>query len=350
MIIKQSFFKSFCKICRSLGTSADVNEILNLLVQNVIETMDGKAACIFLADEEKDIFVPAAEKGLSKSYYHTRPKHARKIVEDILKGGHIFIYDATSESDPLAGDCEAKKAEGIASILVVPVIVRDKAIGVLSLYTSTPRNFTSDEIEFLSAVAEQGGMALEQTRLMEQIRENNRLFFSISSKINSSLDVKEVLNTFASEVARFFDLKALTIRLLSEDKKSLKLMTSYGLSAEYLNKGPISLEKNINKVLSGNIIAVKDALADKRVQYKKEKKEEGLASILYSPIRVGDRVIGLITLYSKAIREFTEDEITMVNALALQGGLAIQNASLHLALKDEMKGLKDDIWSHRMWF
>lgn len=348
MIRKQSFFQSFCKICRVLGTSADVNEILDLLIQNVIDTMDGKAACIFLADEEKDIFVPAAEKGLSKNYYHTRPKHARKMVEDILKGGHIFIYDATS--DPLAGDCESKKAEGIASILVVPVMVKDKAIGVLSLYTSTPRNFTSDEIEFLSAVAEQGGMALEHARLLEQIRENNKLFFSISSKINSSLDVKKVLNIFASEIAHFFDLKALTIRLLSEDKKGLQLVTSYGLSTKYLNKGAISMGKNINKVLDGNIIAVKDALSDQRIQYKKEKQEEGLASMLYAPVMAGEKIIGVMTLYSGTIREFTEDEITMVTALALQGGLAIQNASLHLALKDEMKGLKDDIWSHRMWF
>ena len=348
MIRKQSFFKSFCKICKILGTTADVKEILNLIVESVIETMGGKAACLFLADEEKNIFVPAAEKGLSKNYHHTRPKHARKVVEDILKGGHIFIHDVTS--DPLVENIELKKAEGIASILVVPVIVRDKAIGVLTLYTSTPRNFTRDEIEFLSAVAEQGGMTLEQVRLVEQIKENNRLFFSISSKINSSLDVKEVLNTFSFEIARFFDLKALTIRLLSEDKKKLKLVASYGLSDKYLNKGALSLVKNISKVLEGNIIAVKDALTDKGVQYKKEKREEGIASILYAPIRASERIIGVMTLYSETTRECTEDEITMVNALALQGGLAIQNASLHLALQDEMKGLKDDIWSHRMWF
>ena len=345
---EQDFFKSFCEICRVLGSSAGVEEILELIVDKAIEIMDGKAACLFLADEEKDIFVPAAEKGLSKNYYHARPQHARKVVDDILQGGHIFIHDATA--DKYVENRELKKAEGIASILSVPVMVGGKAIGVLALYTATRRKFTDAEIGFLTAVAEQGGMRLEQARLVEQARENNRLFFSISSKINSSLDVKEVLDIFASEVTTFFDLKGLTIRLLSEDNKNLKLVSSFGLSDEYLNKGPINLGKNINKVLSGNLIAVKDAPADQRVQYKQEKQKEGIASILYVPVKAGEKVIGLMTLYSKKIREFTEDEVTMAKSLALQGGLAIQNASLYLALKDEMKGLQDDVWSHRMWF
>ena len=63
-----------------------------------------------------------------------------------------------------------------------------------------------------------------------------------------------------------------------------------------------------------------------------------------------DEVIGIMRLCSAVKRDYPEDIIVLVNALSQTGGLAIQNASLYLALQDDMKELKDDIWSHRSWF
>ncbi len=72
--------------------------------------------------------------------------------------------------------------------------------------------------------------------------------------------------------------------------------------------------------------------------------------MLVVPIKVKDDIIGIMRLCSAVQREYPEDIIVLVNALAQTGGLAIQNASLYLALQDDMKELKDDIWSHRAWF
>jgi GAF domain-containing protein len=130
----------------------------------------------------------------------------------------------------------------------------------------------------------------------------------------------------------------------------LRLVASYGLSEKYLNKGPISAERSIAEALKGKPVVVKNASTDKGVQYKDEKKEEGIVTILSVPIKSKENVIGVLRLYSAVPREFTEDEIMLVTALAYQGGLAIQNASLYLMLKSDMKELKDEIWSHRCWF
>jgi GAF domain-containing protein len=127
-------------------------------------------------------------------------------------------------------------------------------------------------------------------------------------------------------------------------------VASYGLSEKYLNKGPISAEKSIAEALMGKPVVVKNASADKGVQYKQEKKEEGIVSILCVPIKAKEEVIGVLRLYSATPRDFTEDDIMQVTALAYHGGLAIQNASLYLMLKSDMKELKEEIWSHRRWF
>ena len=89
---------------------------------------------------------------------------------------------------------QAKKAEGITSILDVPVMVPDKVIGVLAVYTATARDFSPDEIEFLMALAEHRGTAIQRARLMERIRKNSMFFLDLSSSINSSLDVRKILH------------------------------------------------------------------------------------------------------------------------------------------------------------
>jgi GAF domain-containing protein len=205
-------------------------------------------------------------------------------------------------------------------------------------------------VEFLTILAEQGGMAIENARLVEKLRENTRIFLDLAASVTSSLDVKDILQTLTNDVAKAIGVKAATIRLLDEDNNTLRLVASYGLSEKYLNKGPISAERSIAEALKGKPVVVKNASTDKGVQYKDEKKEEGIVTILSVPIKSKENVIGVLRLYSAVPREFTEDEIMLVTALAYQGGLAIQNASLYLMLKSDMKELKDEIWSHRCWF
>lgn len=346
---KQSdYFKTIANISRALGTTLERDKILHLIVQRAVETVEGKAACLFLLDEEKGIYSPVAQTGLSKNYVHASLKHVKKEIPVLLKKGYIHYRDAAA--DPRVENRERKKAEGIASILVVPVMVKGQLIGTLCLYMDKVRDFSQEEVEFLTVLAEQGGMAIENARLVEKLRENTRLFLDLAASITSSLDVKDIIQTLTNDVARAIGVKAATIRLLDEDNNTLKLVASYGLSEKYLSKGPISAEKSIAEALKGKPVVVKNASTDKGVQYKDATKEEGIVTILSVPIKSKEKVIGVLRLYSAVPREFTEDEIMLVTALAYQGGLAIQNASLYLMLKSDMKELKDEIWSHRCWF
>lgn len=312
--------------------------------------MDAKAASLFMQDEDRKspLFFPLAQWGLSPGYLHMEPSEAGRSAREVLQKGHFAVYDAMK--DPRVQNHELKRAEGIASILAVPVMVSSRMIGVLSLYTADHRHFSKDEIEFLTALAEQGGMAIERARLLEQIRRNTELFLSLSEGINSSLDLKKIMEILTVGVARAFGVKAVSVRLLDDEKRLLRLIASHGLSEEYLSKGPISAEKSIAESLKGTVVVIDDASTSEGVQYREEKKAEGIVSILCVPIRALDEIIGVLRLYSGVPREFTSDEIMLATAIAHQGGLAIRNACMYLMLKEDMEDLKGDIWSHRSWF
>jgi len=151
-------------------------------------------------------------------------------------------------------------------------------------------------------------------------------------------------------VAKALSVKAATIRLLDENRVTLRLAASYGLSEKYLKKGPISAEKSIAQALQGKPVVVKDAATDAGVQYRKEKKEEGIVTILSVPIKSREEVIGVLRLYSAVPRDFTDDEIQFVNAIAYMGGVAIQNMQLMAMLKDDVKDLRENVWIFKSWF
>ncbi|OPY82782.1 MAG: fused phosphoenolpyruvate-protein phosphotransferase PtsP/GAF domain protein [Smithella sp. PtaU1.Bin162] len=348
MTTKPDYFHILSKLSKEFGTTKDQDKLLNLIVDAAVKTMNAKAAAIFLMDEVTEKNVAVAQTGLSDKYIHAGVGHAGKITPQLLKDGSIYFRDATT--DPRLTNHEMKKAEGIASLLTVPVMVKGKMLGILSLYTSEIKKFTKDEIEFLSILAEQGGIAIENARLLNKLRENSQIFLKLAIGISSSLDVKTILQTLTEDTAKSLNVKAASVRLLDEDKRTLKLVASFGLSEKYLNKGPISAEKSIATALQGKPVVVHNASTDAGVQYKKEKQEEGIVSILCVPIKSKEDVIGVLRLYSERQRDFTDDEIILVSALAYQGGLAIQNACLYLAVQSDIKDLKENIWSHKCWF
>ncbi len=348
MAEKSDYFKTICKVSRAFGTTVDKDELLNLIVESAIETMNGKASCLFLSDEEKDEFIPVAQKGLSEDYFHAPPLKSKKVVFNVLKGGYLAVRDAAT--DTRMDNLEEKKREGIASILVVPVMVNGKAIGVLSLYTAETRDFSQQEIDFLAALAEQGGMAIENARLLDKVRQNLRLFYEVSADINSDLDIRAVLRKMSENIAGALEVKAASVRLLDSNKDTLKLVASYGLSDEYLNKGPAIADKGVKESLKGKAVIIKNADTADGVKYRAEKKKEGIVSILSVPIQSKNELLGVLRLYSVTRREFTEDDVLLATALAYQGGLAITNASLFHMLEDDIRDMKNDMWSHRSWF
>ena len=227
---------------------------------------------------------------------------------------------------------------------------KEKAIGILSLYTAEHRDFSKDEINFLAALADQGGIAIGRARLFERMSMNSMLFLDLTSSINSTLDINQVLHILTAEICEALGMKGVLIRLLNHKTDELDLVASYGLSEKFQNKGPVSIEKSIAQALKGETVIIEDVSTDNRLQYKEEIVKEGVVSMLCVPIKAREEVIGVMSLFSGTDRKYPEDVIILVNALAHTGGLAIQNASMYLSLQEDKKSLEEDMWSHRSWF
>lgn len=348
MTTENNYFETYCNLSQAFSTASTVDELLQLIVRSATETMNAKAACLFLAEEKQDIFVPKASFGLSDKYMHANPLTARKLSAVVKKDGFIVFEDATT--DPRLENHEAKKAEGIASILTVAVMVENRQVGILSLYTADKRQFTKKDIVFMKSLAANGGIAIDKARLLERIEKNSSLFLELASAINSSIDIKDVLRNMSENSCKALGMKGVTIRLINEETSSCDMVASFGLGESFLNKGTIALENSMTEALKNDIIIMEDVKKDKRLQYPEEAEKEGIKSMVCVPIQSKEKIIGVMRLYSDFIREYPKDFITVVEAVAHIGALAIQNASMYLALKEDKKSLEEDVWSHRLYF
>ena len=350
MPVRIDYFKKLSELCQAFGTARNRRELLEMIFVSAMDILGGKAACLYLMDAGKTELMPVAQKGLSESYFRSRKSMlVQKILPLVLKKG--FFYCREAAADPKLEYPDAKQAEGIVSILAVPVKVKGRNIGVFCLFTDTPRVFAPEEQEFLSLLAQHRGGVMEHARLIDHLHRETQLFFDLAVNLSGSLEVKDILHTMTADLAKALKVKGVSLRLLNESGETLELVASHGLSKKFLQKGPVSAQKSIAQALkTEKPVIIVNAATDRRVQYRDMCSEEGIVTILAVPIKTKEKVIGVLRLYSKALRHFTPQDIKIVTALAYLGGLAIQNASLYLMCQNDMQDLQAELWSHRSWF
>ncbi len=159
--------------------------------------------------------------------------------------------------------------------------------------------------------------------------------YDVARVINASLDPCRVLEEIVRSVAEAIDVKACSVKLLDTRRGTLRLGALHGLSEGCVCKGPIFVKESQSdrEALKGKIIHLKDARSDKDLQPGAE--VEGVESVLAVPLMVGNRAIGVLKFYTTRTREFGEQEIKFIEAVASLSAIALENARLHEALQTD---------------
>lgn len=162
--------QALIEISRSISSTLSLNEVLTKIVENAAKALGFRAASIRMVDEERKYLEIKATYGLSNAYLQKGPVELEKspIDRECLEGKVVIVSDVAK--DERLQYPEEIIREGIGAILSVPLSVKDTAMGVLRVYASFPYSFNTSEIDFLSALASDGAVAIENARLFEHIK------------------------------------------------------------------------------------------------------------------------------------------------------------------------------------
>ena len=157
--------------------------------------------------------------------------------------------------------------------------------------------------------------------------------YELAATLNSTRAPESILQSIVEGVAKAMESKGCSLMLLSPDRKVLLHTVAYGLSDWYMKKGPVSADKSISEALEGKPVPVLEATKDERIQYRKQAKKEGIASILSVPMMLREETIGVIRVYTAEPRHFTFDDMYFVGAVANLGAIALENARIYEGVK-----------------
>lgn len=169
---------------------------------------------------------------------------------------------------------------------------------------------------------------------------NYETMLKLVKAISHSRDPEEVVLMTVESIKTALDVKGCTVFLIDRKSNELKVAASYGLSDEYIDKGPLSAMHSIAQSLEEGPVAIFDVTDDPRLQYPTEAVKEGISSILSVPVVAGGRIMGALRVYTSDPWEFTLDDVNFVQAMAYMVGMAIVMARHYKGFKESIEVLK----------
>lgn len=162
-----------------------------------------------------------------------------------------------------------------------------------------------------------------------------KALYEISRAITSDMYFEDILKLIVSVTAEVFGSKICSIMLLDERTNTLKIRATQSMSRDYLKKPPLKIGEGIaGKVVKKNEpIIVADVRKEPDYKYRDIAIREGLVSMLSVPMRVKNKVIGVLNVYTSKPHEFTEKEIEIISSIAGQAAIVIENTELMVKTK-----------------
>src|SRR5262249_15330214 len=241
---------------------------------------------------------------------------------------------------------------GYRSQLSVPLIKHDEAIGAFNILRRKTGLFTEKQVELVSNFARQAVIAIENARLLKELRQRtDDLSESLQQQTatadvlkvisRSAFDLQAVLDTLVESAARLCE--AQTANIFRPKDGFYEIVASYGFSSahyEYMQRHPIPISPGTvtgQAALEGKTIHVHDVLAEPDYKLIEAQRIGGYRTVLGVPLLREGMPIGVIVLSRPVVRPFTDKQIELVQTFADQAVIAIENVRLLDELRETLQ-------------
>lgn len=322
------------RISETISCTLDQEAVLKQIIELVVEVTRGDAAFLYLLNDSREELVLRASK----------QPHPRLIGRIRLELGEGITGWVARERTPVAIAHDAGEdprfkffqnlpEDRYQAFVSVPVIAKNEVIGVINVQHREPHRHEAGEMTLLATIGHQVGSAIENARLYEAMRRKTlqiETLSQVSTTITSTHYLAEMLQLIVTITARTMGSAICSIMLADEGRGELQIAATQSLSDAYRRKPALKIGESVSGrvVKERTPIAILDVTADPSYVYPDLARDEGLCSLLSVPMLCRGRAIGVINSYTAKPHVFLPDEIGLLEAIANQAAVAIENTRL----------------------
>ena len=316
----------------ALTARLEVAPLLALVGEKTRDAFDADITYVALLDEETEI--------IEFPYYVERGSHAPQeplplgtgLTSRVITGRAPLLLNSESDWEALGERGVGTRAR---SYLGVPIMIGDRAIGVISVQsTTTDSRFGEADARLLATIAANVGVAVQNARLYDETRrraDEMAGLADVGREISATLDASEVLEVIASSAMRLLDADAAAVYLPEDDGETFRAVVAQGNIAEQLRASVVTRGVGIigDIVASATPEAVNHPLADPRAVTIEGTNAEDDDRLMAAPLMMRGSVAGILAVWRADVRSlFSNADLSFLIGLSQQAAIALENARL----------------------
>lgn len=323
--------RSFNAVCSIVAKSLELEQILNEALDKVLEVTDLEVGLMYLLDSPADALVLSAHRGLSEERL---PALSRLRLGEGLCGQVAQFGESMVLENPARDSCSTEPillGEEVETQIVVPLVSKGEVHGVMALGSREQHSVTSADLQLITTFGKQIGVGVENAKLHRDVERQLQIqqrLNEVAERVTSELELDRILPKVLQIAEGLVGADCGFIALFDPATKRLNYPYLHNLPQD-LTDVTVSKGEGVagEAMVSGSPVSISDYPSYPNAVCAFV--DAGLVSVVAVPIVASNRSFGTLAVGSREAKEFSAAEISTLEGVGRQAGIAIDNARLY---------------------